>query len=186
VKAALHPAELKAAIDKVHRAGIPGVFAEVRDGEEVWRGAAGVADVSAGGPVTPDMRHRVGSITKTFTAAAVLQQVERGQIGLDAPIGHYLPQLVPGERGELPAVCVSVPQGVPVAGEHHAEELGRQPVHTLSPGRADRDGSGSPAPLRSSASLGTSLSAPACTRPSFRQARRSAGRIRTCTRHGSA
>ena len=100
VKNPLDPAELKTAIDKVHRAGMPGVFAEVRDGDQVWRGAAGVADVSTGRPVTPDMRHRVGSITKTFTAAAVLQQVESGQIGLDTPIGHYLPRLVPGERGD--------------------------------------------------------------------------------------
>jgi len=95
----LDRAALDAAIDNVHRAGMPGVFAEVRDGDEVWRGAAGVADVGTGRPVTPDMRHRVGSITKSFTAAAVLQQAERGQIGLDTPIGHYLPQLVPGECG---------------------------------------------------------------------------------------
>jgi D-alanyl-D-alanine carboxypeptidase len=46
------------------------------------------------------MRHRVGSISKTFTAAAILQQVESGEIGLDTPIGYYLPQLVPGERGK--------------------------------------------------------------------------------------
>lgn len=91
--------QLAAALDHVHRAGMPGVFAEVRDGDEVWRGAAGVADVGTGRPVSADMRHRVGSITKTFTAAAVLQQVENGRIGLDTPIGHYLPRLVPGERG---------------------------------------------------------------------------------------
>ncbi len=95
----LDDGELNAALQAVHRAGMPGVFAEVRDGDQVWRGAAGVADVGTGRPVTPDMRHRVGSITKTFTAAAVLQQVESGQIGLDTPIGHYLPRLVPGERG---------------------------------------------------------------------------------------
>lgn len=100
----LDPAQLRAAIDNVHRAGMPGVFAEVRDGDQVWRGASGVADVTTGRPTTPDMRHRVGSITKTFTAAAVLQQVERGQIQLDAPIGHYLPQLVPGERGDTVTV----------------------------------------------------------------------------------
>ncbi len=100
----LDPADLKAALDKVNRAGVPGVFAEVRDGDQVWRGAAGVADVGTGRPVTPDMRHRVGSITKTFTAAAVLQQVESGQIGLDTPIAHYLPHLVPGERGNAIAV----------------------------------------------------------------------------------
>jgi D-alanyl-D-alanine carboxypeptidase len=96
----LDPGELKTAIDNVHRAGMPGIFAEVRDGDQLWRGAAGVADLSTGRPVTHDMRHRVGSITKTFTAAAVLQQVERGLIGLDTAISHYLPQLVPGERGK--------------------------------------------------------------------------------------
>lgn len=99
MKNPLDAAELQTALDNVHRAGMPGMFAEVRDSDQVWRGAAGVADVSTGRPVTPDMRHRVGSISKTFTAAAVLQQVESGQIGLDTPIGHYLPQLVPGERG---------------------------------------------------------------------------------------
>jgi D-alanyl-D-alanine carboxypeptidase len=99
VKNPVDATELNTAIDKVHRAGMPGVFAEVRDRNQVWRVAAGVADISTGRPITPDMRHRVGSITKTFTAAAVLQQIESGQIGLDAPIGHYLPRLVPGERG---------------------------------------------------------------------------------------
>ena len=92
--------ELESAIDKIHRAGMPGVMAEVRDGDELWRGAAGVADMGTPCPITADMRHRVGSITKTFTAAAILQQVEAGQIGLDTPIGHYLPELVPGQRGE--------------------------------------------------------------------------------------
>jgi D-alanyl-D-alanine carboxypeptidase len=93
------PMQLENAIREVHRAGMPGIFAEVRDDGQVWRGAAGVADVAAGRPVTPDMRHRVGSITKTFTAAAVLQEAEAGQIGLDTPISHYLPHLVSGERG---------------------------------------------------------------------------------------
>lgn len=96
----LDHAELNAAMENVHRAGVPGLFAEVRDGDQVWRGAAGVADVVTRRPVTADMRHRVGSITKTFTAAAVLQQVESGQIGLDTPIGRYLPKLVPAERGD--------------------------------------------------------------------------------------
>ncbi|MFC8225397.1 serine hydrolase domain-containing protein [Streptomyces sp. NPDC057287] len=96
----LDPAVLTAALEDVHRAGVPGLFAEVRDGDQVWSAAAGVADVATGRPVTADMRHRVGSITKTFTAAAVLQQVEKGRIGLDTPIGRYLPSLVPGERGE--------------------------------------------------------------------------------------
>ncbi|MBT2407538.1 beta-lactamase family protein [Streptomyces sp. ISL-87] len=93
------PAELQSAVDGVHRAGIPGVYAEVRDAGRTWRGASGVADVTTGRPVSPDMRQRVGSVTKTFTAAAIMQQVEQGRIQLDAPIGGYLPRLVPGERG---------------------------------------------------------------------------------------
>ncbi|MFE9339942.1 serine hydrolase domain-containing protein [Streptomyces sp. NPDC007063] len=97
-------AALDAAVEAVHRAGVPGLFAEVRDGDQVWRGAAGVADIATGRPVTAGMRHRVGSITKTFTAAAVLQQVESGQVGLDAPISRYLPRLLPGERGDAVTV----------------------------------------------------------------------------------
>jgi D-alanyl-D-alanine carboxypeptidase len=100
MKKAIDPAELQAAMDKVHEAGMPGVIAEVRDGDEVWRGAAGVADVETGLRVAPEMRHRVGSISKTFVAAAILQLVENGQVGLDTPIGRYLRRLVPGERGD--------------------------------------------------------------------------------------
>ncbi|WP_052498867.1 serine hydrolase domain-containing protein [Streptomyces vietnamensis] len=90
---------LQAALDDVHHAGVPGVIAAVRDGDRTWSGASGVADLATGRPVTADMRHRVGSVTKTFTAAAVMLQVEQGHIRLDAPIGDYLPELVPGERG---------------------------------------------------------------------------------------
>ncbi|WP_372665632.1 serine hydrolase domain-containing protein [Amycolatopsis kentuckyensis] len=93
-------AKLDAALAAVHRAGVPGVFAEVRAGDQVWCGAAGVADVETGHPVRAGLRHRVGSVTKTFTAAAVLRQVEAGRLGLDTPIGHYLPSLVPGDRGQ--------------------------------------------------------------------------------------
>ncbi|WP_460697066.1 serine hydrolase domain-containing protein [Nocardia thraciensis] len=95
----LESAALEAALATIHSAGMPGAFAEVREGDEIWRGAAGVADLATGRAVTPDMRHRVGSITKSFTAAAVLQLVDTGETGLDTPIGHYLPRLVPGARG---------------------------------------------------------------------------------------
>ncbi|MFD3701617.1 serine hydrolase domain-containing protein [Nocardia sp. NPDC058658] len=95
----LDPAALQSALDAVRDAGMVGVFMEVRDGERVWSGASGVADVASGEPIRPGLVHRMGSITKTFVAAAVMQQVEKGRIGLDTPIADYLPQLVPGERG---------------------------------------------------------------------------------------
>ncbi|MEV7007663.1 serine hydrolase domain-containing protein [Streptosporangium sp. NPDC051022] len=84
----------------IRTAGMYGVYSSVRDGEAGWDGAAGVADVRTGRPVKPGMLHRVGSITKSFTAVAILQQVERGAIDLDAPVARYLPELIPGERGQ--------------------------------------------------------------------------------------
>jgi D-alanyl-D-alanine carboxypeptidase len=95
---------LRASLEAVHRAGMYGAYSAVRDGSERWRGAAGVADIDTGRPVRPDFEHRIGSITKTFTSVAVLQQVAKGRIGLDAPIGDYLPELVPGERGRAVTV----------------------------------------------------------------------------------
>lgn len=96
---ALDHRALRQSLDAVHAAGMYGVYAQARDGHDRWQGASGVADVATRRPVRPDMRHRVGSITKTFTAVAILQQVAKGRIDLDAPIGRYLPHLVPGERG---------------------------------------------------------------------------------------
>lgn len=87
-------------LNAVHDAGMPGIQAAVRHGEQVWTGAAGVADVRTGRPLRAGFHHRVGSITKTFTATAVLQQVAAGRIDLDAPVGRYLPELFPGERGQ--------------------------------------------------------------------------------------
>ncbi|URM92331.1 beta-lactamase family protein [Streptomyces sp. MRC013] len=92
---------LRASLEAVHRAGMYGTYSAVRDGSSHWRGAAGYADVGTGRPVRPGFQHRVGSITKTFTSVAVLQQVHEGRVDLDAPIGRYLPDLVPGERGRL-------------------------------------------------------------------------------------
>lgn len=90
---------LRTTLDAVHKAGMYGAYSSVREGTGRWTGASGLADVDTGRPVKPGMRHRVGSISKTFTAVAVLQQVERGRIRLDAPIGEYLPDLFTRERG---------------------------------------------------------------------------------------
>ncbi|MEV6427251.1 serine hydrolase domain-containing protein [Nocardia sp. NPDC051463] len=66
------------------------------DGDWILCGAAAVA---TGCPAIDDMRHRVCSITKTFTADAVARRVDGGEIGLETSISRYLPRPVPGERG---------------------------------------------------------------------------------------
>jgi CubicO group peptidase (beta-lactamase class C family) len=52
--------------------------------------AIGVADDGDGREATPDTQYRVGSITKTFTAAAVMALVEAGKVGLDDPLGRHV------------------------------------------------------------------------------------------------
>ncbi|MFD7664897.1 serine hydrolase domain-containing protein [Streptomyces sp. NPDC059788] len=104
----------RAALDRtlrsLHEAGMYGAYSAVRDGDASWQGAAGVADVKTGRPVTPQLEHRIGSITKTFTSVAVLQQVGEGNIDLDAPVGRYLPDLIPGERGRAITVRMLLDQ----------------------------------------------------------------------------
>jgi len=50
----------------------------------------GVADIATGRPITEDTVFRVASITKTFTAIAVLQLVEQGLVDLDEPANAYV------------------------------------------------------------------------------------------------
>ncbi|MEV2201420.1 serine hydrolase domain-containing protein [Streptomyces fradiae] len=95
---------LRASLDAVHEAGMYGTYSAVRDGSAHWHGAAGVADTDTRRPVRPGFQHRVGSITKSFTAVAVLQQVHAGRVDLDAPVARYLPDLVPGEQGRATTV----------------------------------------------------------------------------------
>jgi CubicO group peptidase (beta-lactamase class C family) len=91
---------LRETLDAVHDAGMYGTYSGVRDGDARWNGASGVADVRTERPVNPRMSHRVGSISKTFTAVAILQQVQRGRVDLDSPVARYLPGLIPDARGQ--------------------------------------------------------------------------------------
>ncbi|MFD7030833.1 serine hydrolase domain-containing protein [Streptomyces sp. NPDC059917] len=60
-----------------------------------WQGSSGVADVRTGRAAIAEGRFRVGSVTKTFTAAVVLQLVAEGKVGLDETVQHCLPGLLP-------------------------------------------------------------------------------------------
>lgn len=70
----------------------PGVTVIVTDGgETVYAGGRGLADIEAQRPVTPQTVFRLGSITKQFTAALILQLVDEGRISLDDPVSRFLP-----------------------------------------------------------------------------------------------
>ena len=71
--------------------GVPGVaYAVVADGEVTWVGARGVVRSGGDTAVMPDTPFLTGSISKSFTALAVMQLVEAGRVDLDAEVSRYL------------------------------------------------------------------------------------------------
>ena len=64
----------------------------VRDGALTFFSGNGFTDIRSRTPVTEDTVFRVGSLTKTFTAIAVVQQVEAGTMGLDDDIRSWVPE----------------------------------------------------------------------------------------------
>ncbi|MEN8374002.1 MAG: serine hydrolase domain-containing protein [Gemmatimonadota bacterium] len=71
---------------------IPGaVFVMVKDGRILLKKGYGHSDLAGDRRVDPDLTiFRIGSITKTFTATAVMQLVDRGLIDLEADVNRYL------------------------------------------------------------------------------------------------
>jgi CubicO group peptidase (beta-lactamase class C family) len=63
----------------------------VRDGETLLNLGYGMADLAQEIPNTPQARFRIGSLTKQFTAAAILQLQDRGMLDVQAPVQTYLP-----------------------------------------------------------------------------------------------
>ena len=84
----------QAALDAArYGAGAYGVtFAAVRDGRLVWSGSSGVARDGLT-LLRPNSTMVIGSITKTFVAAAILQLVEEGRLGLDDSVRTHLPEI---------------------------------------------------------------------------------------------
>jgi CubicO group peptidase (beta-lactamase class C family) len=65
--------------------------AAVGHGEVVWQEARGLADVETETEATTDTQYRVGSITKTFTAAAIMQLRDAGELDLDDRLELHVP-----------------------------------------------------------------------------------------------
>jgi CubicO group peptidase (beta-lactamase class C family) len=91
-------------LDRRPSAGLAVVL--VRNGSLEWFLGHGVADVESKEPITEDTVFRIGSITKTFTAIAVMQLWERGLVDLDAPANDYLRtfRLIPAKPSFRPTV----------------------------------------------------------------------------------
>ena len=74
--------------------GIPGIQASLvyPDGTS-WTGVSGQADIASGAPVLPETPFALASISKSFTAAVILQLVGSGELDLDGSVAERLPSL---------------------------------------------------------------------------------------------
>jgi D-alanyl-D-alanine carboxypeptidase len=77
---------------KEHR--LPGAAVGiVHEDKLVWSKGVGFADMKKKRPADPKTLYRIASITKTFTATAVMQLRDEGKLALDDPLVNYLPEL---------------------------------------------------------------------------------------------
>jgi D-alanyl-D-alanine carboxypeptidase len=76
---------------QVGKGHVHNVVAAVRSGDADLAAAAGIADQESGSPMTPDTPYLLASISKTYTAAAVLKVVETGRLRLEDRLVDLLP-----------------------------------------------------------------------------------------------
>src|SRR5215208_2700212 len=81
--------------------GLPGVsFAVVHDQELVWARGFGWANLERKVPASADTLYRVASITKPFTATAILQLRDAGKLHLDDRVQDVLPWFTPAPAAD--------------------------------------------------------------------------------------
>ncbi len=94
--------------DAVEAGAVPSVVAMAADRSgTIYEGSAGPRVAGTDDPLTPDTHFRIMSMTKMVCAVAALQQVERGNLDLDAPVEDYCPafadvQVLDGFDGDTP------------------------------------------------------------------------------------
>jgi D-alanyl-D-alanine carboxypeptidase len=95
---------MKARLDAIaagvmQQRGVPSAsVAVVQGGKLVYAHAYGRAHIGPDKAATPEMRYSIGSISKQFTAAAILILQEQGKLKVDDPVGKYVPGLTRGDE----------------------------------------------------------------------------------------
>jgi D-alanyl-D-alanine carboxypeptidase len=90
----LHEAIDRAALGVLATTGVPSAsLSVVKDGQIAYVRAYGQARLVPRTPARPEMRYSIGSISKQFTATAILMLVEEHKLSLDDPVSRFLPNL---------------------------------------------------------------------------------------------
>lgn len=91
---------IDALVQRYHDLGqINGAVLVAENGEVIYEEGVGEADMTFDVPNTADTRFLIGSVTKNFTGALILQLMEEGRVDVQAPISTYLPEY-PAEVGD--------------------------------------------------------------------------------------
>jgi CubicO group peptidase (beta-lactamase class C family) len=96
--------EMRSSVDAIAEqvlkgTGVPSAsVAVVQDGKIAYTQAYGSARLDPQTAAAPTMRYSIGSISKQFTAAAVMMLVEQGKLSLDDPVSKYIPKLTEGDK----------------------------------------------------------------------------------------
>ena len=139
--------ELRAEIGKIlDENRIPGASVALVDRDRtIWAGGVGKADVAGGVDVTEDHLFRIGSISKSFTALAVLRAVEDGLLDLDTPVRELAPEVEFTNRWERthPVTVATVMEHTAGFDDIHFREYAKvdDPGLTLAEGLAYNPGS---------------------------------------------
>jgi CubicO group peptidase (beta-lactamase class C family) len=132
---------------EMRRLNIPGVSLAIVEGDQIVH-LRGFGKARPGGEApTPQTPFAIGSVTKSFTALAVMQLVEAGKIDLDAPVQHYLPWFGvadPLASAQTPALAPERSAGASVTVRHLLNQTsgfstssGEMPLFDFDKTRAD-------------------------------------------------
>ena len=125
---------------------IPGASVALVDRDRtIWAGGVGMADVAGGVEATANHLFRIGSISKSFTALAVLHAVEDGLLDLDTPVRELAPEVAFTNRWERahPVTVAMVMEHTAGFDDIHFREYAKvdDPGITLAEGLAYNPGS---------------------------------------------
>ncbi|WP_340680270.1 serine hydrolase [Paraglaciecola sp.] len=80
----------------------PGIaFLAAKNGKIIYTGAKGMADMGNNIPISASTKFRIGSITKQFTAVAILKLQEQGKLSIDDKLSKYLPDFPKADQVTL-------------------------------------------------------------------------------------
>ncbi|MFF7751953.1 serine hydrolase domain-containing protein [Streptomyces sp. NPDC007971] len=139
----LDPAALRASIAGLPDADVTGALLRITGSAGHWSGTSGVGDLETGQGVPRNAHIRIGSISKVFTAAIVLQLAAEHRIDLDTPVQQYLPGVLPAgippvTVGQLLDHTSGLPRGAstPDFGDGSPEWFAANRLKSFSPQRA--------------------------------------------------